>query len=405
MNKALLIGINHYASQKSLAGCVNDVVDMQRLLVDQMAVERKDIVVLTDQHATAAAILKALRQLIAALEVGDRGYVHFSGHGARLQSTDPSEPDSMDEVLCPHDFNWTAETAVTDREVLAIVGRLQFGARLIISLDTCHIGDFMAGLRLRGRPRTLAPPAHVRSRGPTLRGFRSAVRNPDVTFLAACSVWQAAVDASFDDRPSGAFTHFLVEELTARTTASLADVIATIEKPLQDHGMTPVAENADLPYATAQATGQIAALATFASPLRSTSMVGAGPMMFQHRWQTWMMDQLVDVEVRIAMANGDLTAFVMARAFGKPMSSPPIRLTGNRAIPIQLAFFGLQLTMTVSDWTVDGDNIDFAVQLELARTLAFIPRIELERVRVSIPAARAIQGGGASRCQRVDARH
>ncbi len=188
MNRAVLVGVDDYAKQTGLEGCVNDVLDLQRLLVDRRAVDEAGIVVLADGRATKATIVDALIEMIDALRPGDRGYFHFSGHGARLPAMDVSEPDGMSEVLCPHDFDWSLETSLGETEVLAILDPLRLGARLIVSLDACQSGDFSRGLGLRGRPRTLAPPAGLRAESHAA-WLSLGRRASNVTLVAACSPW------------------------------------------------------------------------------------------------------------------------------------------------------------------------------------------------------------------------
>jgi metacaspase-1 len=330
--------------------------------------------------------VKALAELVGQLEAGDRGYVHFSGHGVRLPSTDVDEPDGMDEVLCPHDFDWTADTSITDNELLAILNKLELGARMILSIDSCHSGDFQRGLGLKGRPRTLTPPSGYRSRGPTLHGFRVAARAPNVTFVSACSPWQTAADASFDGRANGAFTYYFLKELAANGASSTLDaVVAAIEAPLQDYAMTPVAENAGLPYlAPLQKAGSRALV----SPLRIVPPVArAGTIVFEQHWHTSQVGQPIEITLRIAAANGELTAFLVVRAFGSTMASQPIRVSGNTSFPVQLGFFGAKLVVSVSDWSFGRGSIDFTLQLDLASDLPFVPQIRIDRLPVHIEVA------------------
>jgi hypothetical protein len=385
MNKAVLIGINEYAKQTGLAGCINDVLDVEALLRSRNIVDVSDIVVLTDKEATKAAIVKALTELVDELETGDRGYVHFSGHGVRMQSNDVSEPDGMDEVLCPYDFDWTTDTSITDNELLAILNKLELGSRVILSIDSCHSGDFLRGLGLRGRPRTLTPPSGFRTRGPTLHGFRSSARAPNVTFVSACSPWQTAADTSFEGRANGAFSYFFLKELAANgATSTLDQAITAIELPLQDYAMTPVAENAALPYFAPSKKGA-RALAAFASPLRAApSPSRAATIVFEQHWQTALMGQPIEVGMRISASNGELTAFVTTRGFGNTMTSPPIRVSGNLTFPIQLGFFGVQIVVAISDWTFGRNTIDFTLQLDLTNELPFVPHVRIARVPVHV---------------------
>src|SRR6187397_1726074 len=100
MNKAVVVGINTYEKQIGLQGCLNDIVDIKKALVDHGLVNAGDIIELADALATKQDIIGALTDLVAALGPGDTGYFHFSGHGVRMATADLDEPDGMDEVLC-----------------------------------------------------------------------------------------------------------------------------------------------------------------------------------------------------------------------------------------------------------------------------------------------------------------
>ncbi len=365
MDRAILVGVNEYAKQAGLAGCVNDVLDLERFMVNRRGIDPTNVVVLTDAAATKAAISDALIDMVDALEPGDCGYFHFSGYGVRLPMMELQELDGTSEVLCPHDFDWTPETSFSDMELLVILNALRLGARLVLSIDACHTGDFARGPETRGRARTLTPPLTVRSRGPTVRGFRSAAHAPNVSFIAGCSPWQPAVEATFDGRPNGAFTYFLLGALAANRGATVADAVAAIEKPLRDYAMSPVADNAHVPYFGPKS----AALAVTA--------VRAGMIVFERRWQTSLFDQDVWLDVRVAATNGELAAVVNARAFGHVLTAPPIGITGNRTSRIHLGVLDAHVALRIANWTTGRGTVDFLLQLELITDRAFVPRTRI----------------------------
>ena len=372
MNKALLIGVNEYASQTSLGGCVDDVVDLARLLRGRAV----DVIVLTDKHATKHAIVAELAAMVAALRAGERGYFHFSGHGVRMASR---RGLGMDEVLCPHDFSWTRDTAIADHELIEILERLDPDARLIVTIDACYSGDFLRGFGLHGYPRTLTSPEGMTARGPTMRGFRAAAQAPNVTFVSACSSWETATDTSFDGRPNGAFTYYLATALDAYgDCATIAEVVTAIAEPLRADMMTPVAENADIRYFSAPRT--------FASPLRRILPMMDDVVAFERQWQTSLLDQPLDIDVRIVAANDELVGFVVAGVFGSTLTSSPIRIMENLVFPIELGFFGIQIVLAISAWSPTG--IDFELQLDLESQLPFVPRVRIAHEPVHVDVAR-----------------
>jgi len=331
--------------------------------------------------------------MIAALGTGDCGYFHFSGHGVRMPSTDVAEPDGMDEALCPYEFDWSAATAITDNEVLTVLGSLALGARMIFTFDSCHSGDFSRA-PVEGKPRTLRPPPNMSRRGPTRQGFRSAARAPNVSFVSACSPWETAADTSFDGHPNGAFTYYFAKELNANgATSTLTDMVAAISPSLQKYQMTPVAENGDTPYfpAANKTPASRSPMMPLALPVRSLS-TRAGTIVFEQHWQASLIGQTADVGVRIVAANGELTTYLIARFMGSVMTSPPIRTAGNMTFPLQLGFFGLRLMLSISDWTYGASSIDFVLQLDLASDLPFVPRVRIVRLPIHIDVSQLGRG-------------
>ncbi len=83
---ALLIGINQYAKNQDLTGCVTDVELQRELLVHRFGFVPSDILTLTDQQATRQQIEAAfLHHLTEQVRPGDVVVFHFSGYGRQVQ--------------------------------------------------------------------------------------------------------------------------------------------------------------------------------------------------------------------------------------------------------------------------------------------------------------------------------
>ena len=100
---ALLIGINQYPEtaldtvpnpDAGLRGCKTDVALQRELLIHRFGFQSSDILTLTNQQATRAAILEAIAQhLVAQARPGDVVLLHFSGYGSQVQlQTDTGQP-------------------------------------------------------------------------------------------------------------------------------------------------------------------------------------------------------------------------------------------------------------------------------------------------------------------------
>jgi Caspase domain len=171
--RALLIGINDYTASRlgpkktatprgrdwpNLSGAVNDVNALSEMLVALYDFDQRDIVTVTDQNATRAAILQALdRHLVQQAAAGDIIFFYFAGHGSQVRNTLSEEQDKLDESIVPADSRAGAAD-IRDKELLPIFNRiLDRGARLTVMLDNCHSGSGARGLPTGALPRGVEP--------------------------------------------------------------------------------------------------------------------------------------------------------------------------------------------------------------------------------------------------------
>jgi hypothetical protein len=168
--RALLIGIDDYSASRltrppgssapddrdwpNLRGAVNDVSILRELLVLLYGFKPEDIVTLTDQGATRAAILQAIdRRLIQPAAKGDVLFYYFAGHGSQVPNSRSDEPDKLDESIIPADSRLGAPD-IRDKELRVLFNRvLDRGAFLTLLLDHCHSGSGFRGLTTGAHPR------------------------------------------------------------------------------------------------------------------------------------------------------------------------------------------------------------------------------------------------------------
>ena len=141
--KAFLVGINDYyplgPGGQDLSGCVNDVRDMANTLVI-CGFEPRDIQICTDQRAIKSNIIKGITQLVMNSQEKDSIVFYYSGHGSQIPSSSKSkEIDQFDEVLCPHDMDFSNQV-IRDDELAKIFSTLPQGVNLECILDCCHSG-------------------------------------------------------------------------------------------------------------------------------------------------------------------------------------------------------------------------------------------------------------------------
>ncbi len=167
--RALLIGINDYSASRlastgavpvpgrfwpNLDGAVNDVSIMRDLLIARKGFAPSEIVTLTDEQATRAAILNAIdTQLVAPAKKGGIVLFYYSGHGSQVCNTLSDEVDRLDESLVPADSRRGAPD-IRDKELRRRFNSiLDRGALLTVVLDSCHSASgargFDGGARFR----------------------------------------------------------------------------------------------------------------------------------------------------------------------------------------------------------------------------------------------------------------
>jgi hypothetical protein len=141
--KAVLVGINYFNTQAQLFGCINDIVNIKNVLVQQYGYTDANIVSLRDDATTASQlptrnnILTHLNQLIRDSAGCSEIWFHYSGHGAQIRDTNGDEQDGLDEIIVPSDY--MSGGLITDDEIFNIVRNAKCKTMLIF--DCCHSGS------------------------------------------------------------------------------------------------------------------------------------------------------------------------------------------------------------------------------------------------------------------------
>lgn len=241
-NKALLVGINAYPNpNNNLRGCINDIVDMENFITSKNKVYTKNnIKTLTDSRATKQGILAHLNWLLLGASAGDQILFHYSGHGAQLPSNGHAfEKDGLDEIICPYDFSDgdATKTAISDKEFAKIFATIPKGVHFIWISDSCHSEDLSRkqvitpDTRFRRfnqeiQPRMAAPAASLSTEHIPLNG----------ALLSGCASHQLSADAYINKRFNGAFTHYLIKNLSQYgLDMSMQDIVKYVNIDLMDN--------------------------------------------------------------------------------------------------------------------------------------------------------------------------
>jgi hypothetical protein len=235
LQRAALVGINYLQTPYELAGCINDVVDMQALL-KQLYPGCKDYRIITDQtdvKPTRANILATIDWLVTGLKPGQNVYFHFSGHGGRVRDRNGDEVDGLDECIYP--CNRGALETITDDELRSLLAaRIPAGCKAFVVLDCCHSGTAVDLRYLWAAPSATALTYSEDQKYAALPG--------NVVFLSGCQDPQTAADtADGKGRPCGALTMALRSTWSGYGKAiKMKYLLWDVRKFLRDRGYTQV---------------------------------------------------------------------------------------------------------------------------------------------------------------------
>ena len=146
-NRALLIGIGHYAPNTGWKAIHGDA-DIE-LLKPRLEKHGFQVSTLINEEATKNAIKDAFYALLDECEPGDRVYIHFSGHGQHIQDINGDENDRWDETMVPFDAGKYYEKGIyegdrhfIDDEYNHILAEIkdQIGktGEIFVAVDACY---------------------------------------------------------------------------------------------------------------------------------------------------------------------------------------------------------------------------------------------------------------------------
>jgi hypothetical protein len=221
IKKALLVGINIYKPEldANLQGCVNDVENMRKLLVDNFKFLPENIRVLVDERATKQGILDRLKWLLDGAKSGDELVFHYSGHGSQVRDRNGDElEDQLDEILCPHDMDW--DDPLTDDILAELFKQLPESVYLTMLCDSCHSGTIskdMAYIYSKGS-KAITAPFDIRSRSydkilPKNKMGKKNKGTQKHLLMSGCKDNQTSSDAYIDGKYQGAFTWALTKTI------------------------------------------------------------------------------------------------------------------------------------------------------------------------------------------------
>jgi hypothetical protein len=142
IKKGLFIGINYTGQSGQLYNCINDAVDMQKLVDSRFGIIES--VIVTDnsndlnKKPTKKNILDWFNWLVKDTKPGDVVWLHYSGHGSNKKDSTGDEDDNMDETIIPSDYKSAGIILDDDINNLLCLPIIANGAFLFFHNDCCH---------------------------------------------------------------------------------------------------------------------------------------------------------------------------------------------------------------------------------------------------------------------------
>ena len=386
MIKAVVVGINAYKNfpDQNLNGCINDADDVLGYLTE-LGTDSANITPLYDQRATKTAIVEAIRDMIASSTTGDHLLLHFSGHGTQMEADAITEPDGLDEVLCPTDFNFSDRTtALTDDEIAAMIRTLPAGVGWTLVVDACHSGDLTRDLAAKTKPRFLRPPTDVawRLRDRTLVDRKRALSSAYGVSVSACTSAETAADTSFDKRPNGAFTYHWLRTLKATPEASLDALVKTVGEAIESFKMHPEVQGSSVMRGAAF-LATVPKSRSMGLTKRSIPMGQRTLVVYETQWMTSVMGLPVSLGLRV-LQSGPSFVFEITPSVAGMKFTVPVAVDGNVSIPIPVTMIG-QVIIDVGGWSLTSTRLDCDVSARIAPAFPFVPPVTLARRHLAIP--------------------
>ncbi|KAJ1954390.1 Ca(2+)-dependent cysteine protease [Dipsacomyces acuminosporus] len=270
--RALLIGINYIGTKYKLRGCINDVHNIKRFIMEHFGFKESDMVILTDDQTsnpsrmpTHQNIIKAMKWLVSGARMNDSFFFHYSGHGNVVPCKTGDELDGNDETICPLDFEKNGQ--IIDDDMNAIMVRpLPPGARLTAIYDCCHSASALdlpftynhkgelkneKAITFAGKGLMAAGNAYLKGDiASALMGLKKSVEVAmtgdqklekarqtksslgDVIMFSGCKDDQTSADAKEDLKFTGAMSHALISSMNENPRQTYVTLLQDIRKRL-----------------------------------------------------------------------------------------------------------------------------------------------------------------------------
>jgi hypothetical protein len=244
MKVALLIGCNYAGSSIELKGCINDVILMKKILINNFGFLSENIIEMRDDLAKTNPLYPTNDNILNQLNLwvnrsntnAELLYFHYSGHGSAVSDSNGDEGDRRDEVIIPTDY-LTTRKYILDDQINSILSSAKDTCPIFLGFDCCNSGTSC----------DLPLSYYYLKNKFTQRSENSSTKlvNKNILCLSACTDIQSSLDVNNGGVGNGAFTLALSNSLAkyGYTNVPISTLISGIYLYLINNaynGMSPV---------------------------------------------------------------------------------------------------------------------------------------------------------------------
>jgi hypothetical protein len=145
VKKALLIGVNYIGTEDELNGCINDVNNINKFLVNNCEYQIDNIKILTEKSEilpTKENIVKNIEWLVSNNSKNDILFFYYSGHGTNTKDKNKDESDKKDEEIVPLDGDDKGYIS-DDWLYKNLVASVPKDINMWCFFDACHSGTML----------------------------------------------------------------------------------------------------------------------------------------------------------------------------------------------------------------------------------------------------------------------
>ena len=251
----LLIGINEYHSDSgvgNLAGCINDIENMEKFLKKYYKKLSPSIKKLTNHQATREAVIKSFQtHLIKKAKPSDTILFYFAGHGSFSRSAKEFkrfDAKGQDESLVCHDSRLPGNYDLVDKEIAVLLSQIKEGVHTVMIIDSCHSASIsrstaddmnfgkkrFTGGRQKEKTRPIS--TYFLKGGENYyqnlldKGEKISIPNSKHILLSACDRDQEALETN---EGQGLFSTVLLNTLKASRNLTYADLFTKVRQSVK----------------------------------------------------------------------------------------------------------------------------------------------------------------------------